>query len=448
MGILFAILKTILFLILILLALILILVLLILFVPFRYSAEGVKEPGQIEARASVTWLLRFLTVEVGYGLEPNRGMTKDIRIFGISLFKVKKWLDDRKKGKAEKEAEKRRREKRQKLERMKTEDPERYERLKAEAMARKEEKKRQEAEAEQLRLEEIEKEEQLRAKESKKEGQLRTEGVALQEDRPMNSSESEDRPDPDGLSGSPIDSRLQASGTESECALIPDNEARGGDAIESTPGESGGDATGSTPGKSVGPARSITHKIRQRVSGQIVRLLEIAIHIPEKVIGIAIRLVVIIWRLPFKILEAFSGILDKSGNIFGKINRLGTKASNILDFLDDERTQEVLGLIKKQIFRLFRHILPKELNGYLNFGLGDPYMTGRTLATACVFYPLYGRTFRLDPDFEEMVFNGKANLKGRIYLFYILFMVLTILLNKNTRYVFHYIKSFNKEDAE
>ena len=105
MAILFAILRTILTVLLIILALILILILLILFVPFRYRAMGVKEPGQTEAAAVITWLLHMLTVEVRYDLGSDTGLTKDIRIFGISLFKVKAWLDERKKSKAEKEKE-------------------------------------------------------------------------------------------------------------------------------------------------------------------------------------------------------------------------------------------------------------------------------------------------------------------------------------------------------
>ena len=103
MAILFAILKTILKLLLIILALVIILILLVFFVPFRYKVAGVKSPDTIEALATVTWLLRMLTVEVGYSLSSGRRLTKDIRIFGISLFKVKAWLQDRKRSKAEKE---------------------------------------------------------------------------------------------------------------------------------------------------------------------------------------------------------------------------------------------------------------------------------------------------------------------------------------------------------
>ena len=105
--------------------------------------------------------------------------------------------------------------------------------------------------------------------------------------------------------------------------------------------------------------------------------------------------------------------------------------------------------MRKQIGRLIGHIIPRKLCGYVQFGLDDPYLTGRVLATACAFYPLYGKTFRLEPDFEQLIFNCKADVEGRVYLFYLTFIALTTYFNKNTKYVINYVKSFmNKEEAE
>ena len=72
MAILFAILKTILKLLLIILALVIILILLVFFVPFRYKVASVKSPDTIEAVATVTWLLRMLTVEKKKGKNGDR----------------------------------------------------------------------------------------------------------------------------------------------------------------------------------------------------------------------------------------------------------------------------------------------------------------------------------------------------------------------------------------
>ena len=423
MAIIFAILKTILKILLIILALIILLILLILFVPFRYRAAGVKEPGTIEAQASVTWLLHMLTVEVGYELSSGKGLTKDIRLFGISIFKVKSWLDERRKSKAEKEREKRKQEKRQKLERMKTEDPERYEQLRAEALARKEEKRKAEEERKRLEEEkrrmEAEKAAQEALKKKQEEERIRLEKEKAEAERIRLEAEKAE------------EERIRSEAVKAKEGIRPEE-------AETQESESRN-----------APKPKPKDIIEQKARNIYLKVLENILKIVSKLLQFALNLIVRIWHLPGKIISVISNICRKIGAVGDKAGKITGKISDILDFLQDEHTQEVLSLLKKQIGRLFGHILPKKLKGYIQFGLSDPYMTGRVLATACAFYPLYGKTFRLEPDFEELVFNGRAELKGRVYLFYLAFIALSTYFNKNTKYVINYIKSFrNKEEAE
>lgn len=430
MAILLAIIKTILKLLLIILALIIILILLILFVPFRYRAAGVKEPGTIEAEASVTWLLHMLTVEVGYSLTSGRRLTKDIRIFGISLFKLKNWLNDRRKSKAEKEKEKRRQEKKKKLERMKTEDPERYEQLRAEALARKQEEKRRKEEEERKRQEE-----EAKKKEAER---VRLEAEKAEKEALRKKQEEEERirieAEKEAQRKAEKEARIKA---ESEARIKAESEARKKEEENET-----GQQTGQKGGGIFAKIMNAMEKIETRVAGKAYSIL-------AKFLKLLLKLITTVWFLPWKIVSVIANVFEKIETVSERIDSLTDKASDIWEFLQDERTQEVLSLLKKQIGRLIGHIIPRMLNGYVQFGLDDPYLTGRVLATACVFYPLYGRTFRLEPDFEELVFNGRAELKGRIYLFYLGFIALSTYFNKNTKFVINYIKSFNnKEESE
>ena len=413
MAILLAILKTILKILLIIIALIIILILLILFVPFRYRAAGVKEPGAIEAEASVTWLLHLLTVEVAYSLTSGKRLTKDIRIFGISLFKVKKWLSERKKSKAEKEKEKRRLEKKKKLEQMKEEDPERYEQLRQEALARKREERRKKEEEEKKKEEErLRREAELAAKEALQKKKEEEEAL-------LKKNEEEEKKNEQG-DGESQQVAAAASVPKPDQTLINDEPA-------------GSSSEGSV------------RKIRKIYVKALSRFWRIA----AKIFTFFIKFILMIWNLPGRIISVISGVFKKVKSVTSKMGSIFTKFSDIMEFLQDEHTQEVLSLLKKQIGRLIRHILPRSLTGYLRYGLEDPYLTGRVLATACAFYPLYGKTFRLEPDFEELVFNCRAELKGRIFLFYLAFIALSTYFNKNTKFVINYIKSFkNKEEAE
>ena len=412
MAILFAILKTILKLLLIILALIIILILLVFFLSFRYKAAGVKEPGTIEAVATVTWLLRMLTVEIGYSLSSGKRLTKDIRIFGISLFKVKAWLQERKRSKAEKEKEKRRQEKRAKLERMKTEDPERYEQLRAEALARKKEEKRRKEEEERTKRQEEEK--------RKEEERIRLEAERAEKEASEKEAE-EERLRKDAEEKERLKKDAEKTAAKQEEAVSERAESKGG----------------------------ILTRIHRTVRKVYVKILITLWKILSKLFGSFIKLIVTIWKLPGRIVSVTAEVFGKVEDTTDKVGSILEKVGDIFYFLQDEHTQAVLGLLKKQFGRLIGHILPRKLSGYLEFGLDDPYLTGRVLATACVFYPLYGKTFRLEPDFEQLIFNCKADIEGRVYLFYLTFIALTTYFNKNTKYVINYVKSFkNKEEAE
>ena len=103
LGILLTILKIIGIVLLILLLLLLTIILLILFVPVRYRVHADKVGWDLNAGANVSWLLRMISVDVSYGIRESGyggGLTKDIRIFGISIFKIRDWLSSRKKKKS------------------------------------------------------------------------------------------------------------------------------------------------------------------------------------------------------------------------------------------------------------------------------------------------------------------------------------------------------------
>lgn len=107
LGILLTILKIIGIILLVLLLVILAIILLVLCVPIRYKVHADKVGWDLNAGANVSWLLHMISVDVGYGIRESGyggGLTKDIRIFGISIFKVKDWLASRKKKKAEGDA--------------------------------------------------------------------------------------------------------------------------------------------------------------------------------------------------------------------------------------------------------------------------------------------------------------------------------------------------------
>lgn len=79
------------------------LLLLILLVPIRYKGNFRKQGKEMEARASVSWLLKFLQVQVSW---IGKKLSFEIRILGIPLLRLLKWIKGRKKSSGKKKAKK------------------------------------------------------------------------------------------------------------------------------------------------------------------------------------------------------------------------------------------------------------------------------------------------------------------------------------------------------
>ena len=404
MSIILTILKVIGIILLIILLIILAILLLVLFVPIRYSAGGRKEGDVLEFSGKVTWLLRAVTVQIGY--EPGRaGLTKDLRIFGISLFKLRDKLRSGKKGSVSAES----------------------------AGGGSTEK----ASGDEIAL--------LEAEEAKPDPGTGTEAAGAEaspaeadlgkgDSEPLfedggEASTAQKEPHEEVPFAQPESEEIPLAQPEEE--EVPFAKPEG----EEVPAEQTGD--GEKPEAGTSRVRAVYKKLTDRLfsvlSGIALRLNGIV----GKLFNLVLKVFIRICLLPITIVEKLDKILRKIGSICRKIGA-------VYDFFFDERVQAFLSQIMGLIRKLIGHILPKKLIGYVRFGLDDPGYTGRVLAAVAPFYPKYGKSFSVQPDFEDLVLEGKAELKGRVYLFYVAYIGLRAILNKNTKYVIRELKKLKE----
>ena len=133
-----------------------------------------------------------------------------------------------------------------------------------------------------------------------------------------------------------------------------------------------------------------------------------------------------IWRFPGRVLER----IRKSRLTF---RQFCDKIKKWYRFLQMDDTKQALLFLKGKGFLVLRHILPVKIQGNLHFGFEDPSITGQVLAVAGMVYPLYGKTFRIIPDFEQQVLEGEVNLKGRVFGGYLLLQAWQIYRCKEIR---------------
>ena len=113
-----------------------------------------------------------------------------------------------------------------------------------------------------------------------------------------------------------------------------------------------------------------------------------------------------------------------------KLDKLINKAKDIHYLLTEEEDKKTLLLMLEKTKNLLVHILPKKIVGFFKFGFDDPSTTGQVLEAVAIFYPLYRDDFKIVPMFYDEIIEVDISFKGRLRVFYALYIGLILWLNK------------------
>lgn len=113
-----------------------------------------------------------------------------------------------------------------------------------------------------------------------------------------------------------------------------------------------------------------------------------------------------------------------------KLDKLINKAKDIHYLLTEEENKKTLLLMLEKTKTLLVHILPKRIVGFFKFGFDDPSTTGQVLEAVAIFYPLYRDDFKIVPMFYDEIIEVDISFKGRLRVFYALYIGLILWLNK------------------
>ena len=113
-----------------------------------------------------------------------------------------------------------------------------------------------------------------------------------------------------------------------------------------------------------------------------------------------------------------------------KLDKLINKAKDIHYLLAEEENKKTLLLMLEKTKNLLVHILPKRIVGFFKFGFDDPSTTGQVLEAVAIFYPLYRDDFKIVPMFYDEIIEVDISFKGRLRVFYALYIGLILWLNK------------------
>lgn len=135
----------------------------------------------------------------------------------------------------------------------------------------------------------------------------------------------------------------------------------------------------------------------------------------------------------FSFRRIYDKLKGKLRRIFEFLAGIKEKEEKLKAFVNDPANQRTYRLLKRQIWKLCKHVFPQKISGRIRFGFDDPYKTGQVLTYLSPFYCLYARDLQIIPVFEEAVLEGGGKLKGRVRIGTVLLIAVRMLFDKNFR---------------
>lgn len=124
-----------------------------------------------------------------------------------------------------------------------------------------------------------------------------------------------------------------------------------------------------------------------------------------------------------------------------KIKKIWHNSKEAAALFQEENTKLAIRDIKKEVMQCVRIICPRKVEGFLEFGTGDPASTGQILGLISVFYFAYFQNIKLYPNFEEKTLQADLFLKGRFTNVKLLGCMLRLFRNRRVSRLFSTIKN-------
>lgn len=136
-----------------------------------------------------------------------------------------------------------------------------------------------------------------------------------------------------------------------------------------------------------------------------------------------------------KIKKRVADFKQKFRRICRTIRRICRKVEWWKAFFENPRIKAALFLVKQEVWKIVKHVLPVKINGKITFGCEDPSVTGMILAILGITIPLHKNCIEITPLYSgENFFTGNIFFAGRFYGIVFLLSAVKIYFNKNIKY--------------
>ena len=77
----------------------------------------------------------------------------------------------------------------------------------------------------------------------------------------------------------------------------------------------------------------------------------------------------------------------------------------------------------------------------MELGLEDPALTGYIAAVTSIVYVATKKNIHIAPNFNEQVIKGDFRIKGRLYLYQLLYYIIRVIIDKRVRHLIKKVRS-------
>lgn len=124
-----------------------------------------------------------------------------------------------------------------------------------------------------------------------------------------------------------------------------------------------------------------------------------------------------------------------------KIKKVWNNSKELAALLEKDVTREALGDLKRETGTFLKLFRPKKLRGYVEFGTGDPAVTGQILGMISIFYFGLFPDVTLYPLFDERKFAAQLSVKGSLNFRKMLGCIIRLYGNRKIKYVYKKISN-------
>ena len=116
-----------------------------------------------------------------------------------------------------------------------------------------------------------------------------------------------------------------------------------------------------------------------------------------------------------------------------RLGQFDKKKKKIFKSIKDEKNRLAIKILFKLLIKLLKHILPQRVKGRVEFGFEDPATTANIVGYISLLHPKYYKRVEIIPVFNNEIIDINLDIRGRIQLIYIIYILIIGFFDKNIR---------------